>query len=451
MSAGRAPRRLALAALLLSAALVLLALAGPANAGPEPVGEGSTADNAQRKAAWAPDGTLYVTYVQDVDAVPQVFVKRTRDGGAIWTILPRLSTDEAFRPTVAVGQDGTLHAAWSEFVDGVRQVFTARWEGGPDWVDSEQVSFTPGYSGFPALGLDATGRVHLVWYGFDGQTYRIHYRTHAPGEPWSATVVISRGVADANSPSMGVEPDGTLHVAFFASVRGVAQVWYLHKGASGWDDPELVSPVDEQSLRPSLAVFPSGVPAVAYVVTGHGVPQVVFSKREGPGHWSAWTALSDVGEGGDNPSLALGADGEGAAFFETPDGHLRVAALTGGSWGPARPVEANTPARWPSASWTMFPEASAREPTFLVWTEGDPDSGYKLAWTTAEAFAPPPVPPRPAQSLPVEPAIVAVAITALALATVAAASRRRRPPEGGDPRVGGGPPAGGGPPGEPGR
>lgn len=413
------------------ASVALCALPGPASAGPGPVDAGSTADNAQRKAAWAPDGTLYVSYVQSVDGTPHVFVKYTRDGGVSWTALPRLSHEEAFRPCVAVGADGTLHVAWSEFVGGVRQVFTARWEGGPAWAGSEQVSFTPGYSGFPALGLDATGRVHLVWYGFDGETYRIHYRTQVPGEPWAATAVVSRGVSDANSPSMAVEPDGTVHVAFFASVRGVAQVWYLHKGPGGWDAPELVSPLDEQSLRPSLAAFPSGVPAVAYVVTGHGAPQVVYQQRRGPGLWSAWEALSTLAEGGDNPTLALGDDGEGAAFFQTPDGQLRAARLHEGRWAAAVPLDAEPPAQWPSASWTLFPPAPARQPTFLVWTVGGPDGSYQLAWETLEAF-PPPEPARTGgAALPVEPALAALGITALALA--AAAARFRRPPGGGEP------------------
>ncbi len=422
-----APRAAAAAALLL-AALAAPLIAASGAGGPEPVSDGSTADNAQRKAAWAPDGTLYVTFVQPVDGVPQVFMKWTHDGGQTWTMMPRLSTNESFRPAVAVDSKGVVTAAWSEYVGNVRQVFTARWDGGPDWVGREQVSFTPGYSGFPSVGIDGSDGAHLVWYGFDGQTYRVHYRYRPAGGDWGRTTIISGGVADANSPAIAVSPDGLAHVAFFASVQGGSQVWYLHGGPGGWDDPERVSGAGELATHPSIAVFRSGEPTVAYVVAAAGVPEVVVSTRGSGGAWGPAEQVSLDPEGGDFPSIAAGDLGQAAVFYETPGAQVRFARLSGSAWGEPSPVDALPPAHWPSVTWSMFPNSTAGSPLFVVWTEGAPGGVYRLGWERFSGLSTSPLggPGTPGHPFPRGPALVAAGITAALLACAAYAFGPRR-------------------------
>jgi hypothetical protein len=378
----------ALATLILCAPLLS---AWPALADEGPAVSGSTAFNSERKVEVAPDGAIFVTFVDIVNNTTTVFVKQSLDAGATWTRLPALSRNESFRSALAIDSRGTVHVAWSELAGVNRQVFYARWQGGPAWLATEQLSHTPGYSGFPALAVDAQDRLHLVWYGFDGTNYQVFYTWRQAGGAWADAVQAAHGAKDANNPAIALGPDGQVHVAYFTYVRGETDVWYMVGGPGGWSVPQRVNGEGESAVRPSLVVRPDGTACVAWVGQSNSTTYVDFAQRSASGNWSASQRVSGNDSGADNPSLTASSAGDLAVFFETAAGSIRVATQIHGAWhGPV--TLASAPGnRWPSASWSNPTRTSNQTAVLVVWTlEGAGTS--RLQFARVDFFPPPACP-----------------------------------------------------------
>ena len=375
----------AAAVLCLAALAVLVLAAAPAAADGRTTIADGTAWNSERKVAAAPDGTVYVSYVDRVNGTTAVFVKRSTDDGNSWTVLPQLSTAEAFRVCVAVDSTGRLHVAWTEVAGANRQLFYARLDGASSWTPRLQISDTPGYSGYPSIGVDSADRIHVVWYGFDGANYQIYYR-YLDGAGWHDTVQATHGADDANNPAIAIGPDDVVHVAFFSVVGTLEDVYYMAGGPSGWS-LERVNPARVPSSRPSIVVHDDGRPAIAYASGNNASVEVRVAERDVVDGWSSNVGVSLLGEGADNPSLAADDAGNLAVFYETAAGDIRYRARIGANWSEPVTVSAVRPARWPSASWARFP-AETTGVVRVVWTE-ESASTFFVNFTSVRIFPTP--------------------------------------------------------------
>ena len=372
-------------ALLAAAVLALfLAAAPPSDAASGPTVFAGTSWNAERKVAEAPDGTLLATFTEAQGNSTGIAVKRSADRGASWEILPSPSVGQAFRSCVAVNSTGAVHLAWTQFVAGERQIFYGRWTGGPAWQGVEQLSDTPGYSGFPSLAVDSADRVHLVWYGYDGLTYQVYYR-YLDGAGWHSTAQATRGVQDANNPAIAIGPDDRVHVAFYSYFRGETDVWYMRGGPAGFDVLERVSAPGALASQPSLVVHANGTAAVAYIAGANETLRVLVSERGSAGVWGAPFAASVPGEAPAAPSLVADRAGNLAVFFETSAGALRYRARIGGVW--AEPITLATPPgnRWPSASWAAHAGGPNPQNVNVLWTQ-EANGTFSVGFARVDLF-----------------------------------------------------------------
>lgn len=375
---------------LLAFALIVLALpaALQAEAASGPTVFAGTSWNAERKVAEAPDGTLFATYTEAQGNSTAIAVKRSADHGVTWQALPSPSVGQAFRSTVALNSTGVVHLAWTQFVEGERQVFYARWKGGTAWEAVEQLSDTPGYSGFPSLAVDGADRVHLVWYGYDGVTYQVYYR-YLDGAGWHTTAQATHGVQDANNPAIAVGPDDKVHVAFYSYFRGETDVWYMRGGPAGFDILERVSAPGALASDPSLIVHANGTAAVAYVAGANTTLEVRVSERSTGGVWNPPFSASLPGEAPAAPSLVADRGGNLAVFYETSAGALRYRARIDGAWGSPATLAPSPGSRWPSASWAAFPASLDLRYVNVLWTQ-EANGSFTVGFARLQLFAAPP-------------------------------------------------------------
>jgi hypothetical protein len=362
---GRAKRR---AFCVVLAACLLFIAAAPSAADYGPTVVAGTSSNAERKLASAPNGTLFATYTVPEGNSTRIAVKQSGDGGATWAFLPQLGTAEAFRSCVAVDGEGVLHVAWTEFVGPDRQVFYASWAGGPNWTHLQRVSDTPGYSGFPSLGLDEHNQVHIVWYGYDGTHYQIYYRFR-DRQGWQPTVQATHGAQDANNPAVAVDQNATAYVAFFSVVARSTDVWFLQTVPGGWSALERVNPAGVSAHDPSIALTGSAV-AVAYSAELSGSAEVRYTERGPAGNWSTAVAVSDLAEGGDHPSLVSDGQGNVAVLYENAAGAIRLRARVNGEWGSPSSLSSSGQGRWVSAAFVPWGSGTAGGNVTALWTEG---------------------------------------------------------------------------------
>jgi murein DD-endopeptidase MepM/ murein hydrolase activator NlpD len=179
--------------------------------------------------------------------------------GEAWSMTEVVSTESTWdsrRPSLFVDSIGTVHVAWSDIGDYVgssRVLYKSKPAGG-SWGMTEVVS-TESTSGSksPSLFVDSDGMVHVAWedetnYDGCGWDADIFYKSKPAGGSWSITEVVSTESTDSSGfPSLAVDNNGTVHVAWhdYTDYAGSGSGWdifYKSKPAGGsWTTTEVVS------------------------------------------------------------------------------------------------------------------------------------------------------------------------------------------------------------------
>ncbi|HKX16622.1 MAG TPA: hypothetical protein VJT33_01240 [bacterium] len=241
--------------------------------------------------------------------------------------------------------------------------------GGLGTWEAPQLRISPGnnYAGFPSIALDRAGRPQVLWYGIrEGQTpvptkhgsiYEILY-TGFDGRAWSRAALISSGVPDSINPALASDFAGRLHAVWYQYNGRVYQIRYAEY-ASGWAAPEGVSRTSSDEFNPDVAADGQG--RLNLVWEQHDVrgSTIDYARRTG-GTWGAPAALSDAVTPAYHPSVATDATGAIWAAWDADDGQIYARRFKNG-WGPALRLTADADNAYPS----VFADAGALD---VIWT-----------------------------------------------------------------------------------
>ncbi len=341
-------RAAALAVLVLLVPLLLPQAMGDG----EPAANSATAYNTQRKVARDATGEIFAAYVQATGQGPRVLVAHSRDEARSWEDLtpPTTPGQPSDRASLALDSRGVLHLAWTEATaQGYRQVFHASYRQG-SWSAPTQLSFTQGYSGFPSLAVDSRDRVHVVWYGYDGQAYQVSYR-NLDGGRWSDVQLLTSGSLDALNPALAIGPDDTLHVAYYRLSGADTRVYYF-TSRPAWGTSQILSDPRRASSDPTLAVDSKAVIHVAWSTSGGNRSAVIY-RNLSAGLWSPPVELSSPAASAQHPSLTVDAAGHVTVLWDQDDGQIYRVRWDGG-WGTPEVLTHGGKNTYPTTRWATF-------------------------------------------------------------------------------------------------
>ena len=151
----------------------------------------------------APDGTLLATWLDARRGKSGVWMSRSTDGGRSWETNRPIYSDPTCpccRTAVAVASDGSIYVAWRAILAGdVRDVVVTRsTDGGKTWgspVRTRSDNWVyPGcpHAG-PSLEVDANGAVHVAWWtGKEGEA-GVYYAKSVDGAKTFSAQPIATG------------------------------------------------------------------------------------------------------------------------------------------------------------------------------------------------------------------------------------------------------------------
>jgi hypothetical protein len=114
-----------------------------------------------------PSGNLHVVWQDNTPGNHEIYYKRSTDGGATWSASQRLTwtTGGSLEPIIAVDSSANLHVVWYDETPGKTEVYYKQsTDGGATWSTSQRLTWTSGKSDGPAITVDSSGHLHLVWY-----------------------------------------------------------------------------------------------------------------------------------------------------------------------------------------------------------------------------------------------------------------------------------------------
>ena len=107
--------------------------------------------------------TVYLAWTVGDDPSADIRVARSDDGGRSFAAAVIVDRSKGYSdaPKLALDAGGTLHLVYAE---GKRILYTRSTDGGRSFARPREVA--AGEGGFPALGIDAKGRLYVLWERF---------------------------------------------------------------------------------------------------------------------------------------------------------------------------------------------------------------------------------------------------------------------------------------------
>ena len=241
--------------------------------------------------------------------------------------------------------------------------------GGPGAWTAPQLRISPGnnYAGYPSVALDRAGRPHVLWYGIregqspvptkHGSIYEILY-TGFDGRAWSRPALISSGPPDSINPALVSDLAGRLHAVWYQYNGRVYQIRYA-EFSSGWGAPEGVSRTSGDEFNPDVAADGQGRLALVWEQHDARGSTIDYARRTG-GTWGAPAALSDGVTPAYHPSVATDPTGAIWAAWDADDGQIYARRFKNG-WGPPLRLTADGGNAYPS----VLSDAGALD---VIWT-----------------------------------------------------------------------------------
>jgi hypothetical protein len=264
-------------------------------------------------AAFAPDGTLYVTYVNLTgpgNTPANLFVAHSSDGGRTLSSPILIASGLTFQPRIAIGPDAVLRVVWLQVVrngatslaNASEQIVAAQSiDRGLTWSTPVVVNGPVDHLVGAASPAVAGGGVLVVAYedfgprasslgnggtALPGQPYDLLVTRSIGGAAFSAPTIAASGVGSAQRfsyffprfPGAAAGPHDTVYLAWSAD-REVVVRRSTNDGMT-WQPPVRVHhPAGGSGTLPAVSVAPAGRVDVVYINQPGGSPGLFTEVR----------------------------------------------------------------------------------------------------------------------------------------------------------------------------
>jgi hypothetical protein len=275
---------------------------------------------------------VHVVWYDDRDGNPEIYYKRSTDGGLNWGTDIRLtnnSSDYSQYPSISVS-GSTVHVVWWDVRDGNNEIYYKRsTDGGLNWGADIRLTNNSAMSIYPSISVSGLV-VHVVWYdsrvGSGG--YAIYYKRSTDGGlNWGTDTQLS-GIGGVYYPC--VSTSGVLvHVVWHVVSSYYTRTIYYKRSTDGglsWGADTQLSNGDAYSMYPCISVSGQFVHVVWQDDRNHHfVPEIYYKRSTNAGlSWDADTRLTDYYDYKYYPSITISGSTVHVIWGDERDGNLEI-------------------------------------------------------------------------------------------------------------------------------
>ncbi|OGD24047.1 MAG: hypothetical protein A2Y69_05560 [Candidatus Aminicenantes bacterium RBG_13_59_9] len=366
---------------LIPAALGLFLFALQAQAGWTPAQRLTWTSGASSRPALAIDSNdhIHVVWSDDSPGNPEIYYKKSLDGGATWTAGKKISetSGASYEPAIAVDSSGNPHVAWQDNSPGSGEIYYRKsTDGGSAWMAARRLTWTAGWSYRPALVIDSSDDLHIVWEDWTPGNPEIYYkRSMDGGTTWTSGIEITWTAKNSWGPAMAVDSSDNLHVVWEDNTPSNFDIYYKKSPDAGatWMEDKRLSWNSGWSAKPAVSADSASNVHIAWQDDTPGNNEVYYKKSTDGG--VAWTASKRLTwNSGASASPAVAADSAGNVHIvwqdATPGAHdiyYKKSPDSGDNWGTGQRLT------WNSGD-SMYPAVAADSfgNIHLVWADDTP-------------------------------------------------------------------------------
>jgi hypothetical protein len=209
-------------------------------------------------------GHLHLFWEDNTPGNYEIYYKKSTNGGASWTANQRLTSTSGVSecPAVAVNSSGHLHLFWAENTPGNYEIYYRKsTNGGTAWTVSKRLTFTSGVSKNPAVAVNSSGHLHLFWKDNTSGGEEIYYKKSTDGgTTWTANQRLTYTAGVSDLPAIAVDSSGYLHLLWQDNTPGNYDIYYRKStnGGTSWVTSQRLTFTAGDSLYPAIATDTSG-------------------------------------------------------------------------------------------------------------------------------------------------------------------------------------------------
>jgi hypothetical protein len=329
--------------------------------------------------------TVHVVWYDTRDgASPEIYYKRSTDGGLNWGSDTRISNNLYFSSNPSVSISGSfIHVVWDDNRDGNYEIYYNRsTDGGTSWGTDTRLTNDSAASQNPCISTSGSV-VNAVWTdnrdGFHAEVY--YKRSTDEGLSWGADIRLTNDLAGSWGAS--VSASGLLvHVLWLDSRNAYQNVFYNRStdGGLNWGTDTQLTNNDSTRLanNPSVAVSGSNVHVIWMESPRETFAYEMYYKHSTDGGitWGAGTQLTtNYSSATLFSTLSVSGQDVHVVWDDNRDGNYEIYykhSTDGGiSWGTDIRLTDN-----PSASVYPFVSASGSG-VHVLWTDNR-DGNYEI-------------------------------------------------------------------------
>jgi BNR repeat-like domain len=252
--------------------------------------------------AFAAPNNLHMVWQDDTSGNFDIYYKKSTDGGETWTTSQRLTWNlgASENPAIVVESSNYLHVVWQDDTPGNGEIYyITSADGGATWTKSRRLTWTSGTSWVPAIAVDSIGNLHMIWSDATPGKFELYYkRSIDGGTTWSNGQRMTWTSGSSYDPALAIDPSNNMHVVWQDDTPGNREIYYAEStdGGATWTESKRLTLTSGLSWFPVIAVTSSGKLHVAWSDDTPGHYEIYHKKSEdGGANWSAsrrltWTA-----------------------------------------------------------------------------------------------------------------------------------------------------------------
>jgi len=238
-------------------------------------------------------GNIHVVWSDYAPGNPEIYYKKSTDAGANWTLAKRLTwtSSTSSRPAIAVDSSDGLHLVWSDETPGNGEIYYEKsTDGGATWTPGKRITSTSGHSFDPAIAVDSSGGLHVAWEDYTPGNGEIYYQASTDGgATWTTSKRLTWNSGLSYEAAVAVDASGNPQVAWVDGTTGNWEVYFRNSsdGGSTWSPTRRLSGTSGGSYAPSMAAYSAGNLLVFWIDSTPGNYEV-YQKRTTDGG-TTWT------------------------------------------------------------------------------------------------------------------------------------------------------------------
>ncbi|MEM3002136.1 MAG: choice-of-anchor D domain-containing protein, partial [Candidatus Nitrosocaldus sp.] len=183
---------------------------------------------------------IHVVWHDNTPGNYEIYYKKSTDGGNTWTWAKRLTytSGSSNNPAIGVDSSGNIHVVWHDNTPGNYEIYYKKsTDGGNTWTWAKRLTYTSGSSNNPAIGIDSSGNIHVVWHDNTPGNYEIYYKKSTDGgNTWTWAKRLTYTSGSSNNPAIGIDSSGNIHVVWHDNTPGNYEIYYKKStdGGNTW-------------------------------------------------------------------------------------------------------------------------------------------------------------------------------------------------------------------------